>query len=185
MKKIAVIGAGISGLTCAYNLKQAGFDVTVFEKENQVGGRMRTHIKDGYHFDIGANHLVPLYTHMRKYIEAFGLEWYAFNDFGYGIFKKGEVMKPFDAISKMTKLKLFSSGVFSGRQTNFDQFLHPSEISEFDSEDGYTYLKNKIGEEATDYLGDGFVSDYQFYGLKEVSKAIVLSGIESIQHERK
>ena len=31
-KHIAVIGAGISGLTCAYELQRAGFDVEIFEK---------------------------------------------------------------------------------------------------------------------------------------------------------
>ncbi len=36
-----VIGAGIAGLSSAYDLRQAGFDVTIFEKEGFSGGRMR------------------------------------------------------------------------------------------------------------------------------------------------
>lgn len=36
-----VIGAGIAGLSAAYDLKQGGFDVQVFEKWDFVGGRMR------------------------------------------------------------------------------------------------------------------------------------------------
>ena len=56
-KKIAVIGAGISGMTCAYTLKKAGHDVVVYEKEAYVGGRMSTRIKDDLPFDIGADHL--------------------------------------------------------------------------------------------------------------------------------
>ena len=39
-KRIAVIGAGIAGLTCAYELQKAGFDVVVLEKNSYVGGRM-------------------------------------------------------------------------------------------------------------------------------------------------
>ena len=38
--KIAVIGAGPSGLTCAYYLAAKGFPVTVFEKSNDLGGMM-------------------------------------------------------------------------------------------------------------------------------------------------
>lgn len=39
-KKIAVIGGGPSGLTCAYDLSIDGYDVTVFEKENKPGGML-------------------------------------------------------------------------------------------------------------------------------------------------
>ncbi|MHC1735331.1 MAG: FAD-dependent oxidoreductase [Erysipelotrichaceae bacterium] len=40
-KKIAVIGAGPSGLTCAYFLAVEGYNVTVFEKEKELGGMLR------------------------------------------------------------------------------------------------------------------------------------------------
>lgn len=40
-KKIAVIGGGPSGLTCAYYLAVEGYKVTVFEKENELGGMLR------------------------------------------------------------------------------------------------------------------------------------------------
>ena len=37
-KRVAVIGAGPAGLTCADELNKAGFDVTVFDKRNEIGG---------------------------------------------------------------------------------------------------------------------------------------------------
>jgi len=40
-EKIAVIGSGPAGLSCAYNLALAGYSVTVFEKENYLGGMLR------------------------------------------------------------------------------------------------------------------------------------------------
>ena len=36
-RKIAIIGAGISGLTAGYELSKKGYKVTIFEKENQLG----------------------------------------------------------------------------------------------------------------------------------------------------
>ena len=39
-KKIAIIGSGPSGLTCAYDLAIDGYDVTVFEKEKKLGGML-------------------------------------------------------------------------------------------------------------------------------------------------
>jgi len=40
-EKIAVVGSGPAGLSCAYNLVLAGYSVTVFEKENYLGGMLR------------------------------------------------------------------------------------------------------------------------------------------------
>ncbi|MDO8723080.1 MAG: protoporphyrinogen oxidase [Syntrophales bacterium] len=42
MKKIAIVGSGISALACVVNLKEKGFDFTVFEKENSAGGKLVT-----------------------------------------------------------------------------------------------------------------------------------------------
>lgn len=39
-KKIAVIGGGPAGLTCAYDLSIDGYDVTIFEKEKKLGGML-------------------------------------------------------------------------------------------------------------------------------------------------
>lgn len=39
-KKVAIIGSGPSGLTCAYDLAIDGYDVTVFEKEKRLGGML-------------------------------------------------------------------------------------------------------------------------------------------------
>ncbi|MBR0475119.1 MAG: FAD-dependent oxidoreductase [Erysipelotrichaceae bacterium] len=38
--KIAVIGSGPAGLTCAYYLRENGYNVTVYEKENRLGGML-------------------------------------------------------------------------------------------------------------------------------------------------
>ena len=54
---VAVVGAGISGLTCARTLADHGLPVTVFEKSRGVGGRMATRRSDnGVPFDHGAQY---------------------------------------------------------------------------------------------------------------------------------
>ncbi len=56
LKKAAVIGAGIAGLTLANALKEKGFDVTVFEKSRGPGGRTSTRRTDFGSFDHGAQY---------------------------------------------------------------------------------------------------------------------------------
>jgi len=52
-KKIIVIGAGLGGLSAAISLKQAGYDVEVFEKNGQIGGKLNVLTRSGYTFDLG------------------------------------------------------------------------------------------------------------------------------------
>src|SRR5277367_3000938 len=51
--QVAVIGAGISGLACAYRLQQLGLDVTVFEANDCAGGMIDSVEKDGFLFEAG------------------------------------------------------------------------------------------------------------------------------------
>ncbi len=55
MKRIAVIGAGLTGLTTAYYLQKKGIDVTVFEKADRPGGVIHTVQRDGFTFENGPN----------------------------------------------------------------------------------------------------------------------------------
>jgi len=40
-EKVAVIGSGPAGLTCSIELRKKGYDVTIFERENELGGILR------------------------------------------------------------------------------------------------------------------------------------------------
>ena len=50
---IAVIGAGVTGLASAARLAAHGHQVTLYEKNDQIGGRMNQFKKDGFTFDMG------------------------------------------------------------------------------------------------------------------------------------
>ena len=53
MKKIIVIGSGFGGLSIATRLKSKGFDITLVEKQKDLGGRARTFFHNGYKYDAG------------------------------------------------------------------------------------------------------------------------------------
>jgi len=52
-KRVAIIGAGMGGLAAAIRLRLMGFDVQIFEKNGQTGGRVGRLREDGFTFDTG------------------------------------------------------------------------------------------------------------------------------------
>ena len=52
-KSVIIIGAGLGGLAAACMLAKKGYDVTIVEKNDTVGGRARVFEKDGFVFDMG------------------------------------------------------------------------------------------------------------------------------------
>jgi len=50
-----VVGAGISGLSCAWELKKLGINAVVFEAGSRPGGVIRTEKKNGYQVEAGPN----------------------------------------------------------------------------------------------------------------------------------
>jgi monoamine oxidase len=76
-KRVLVIGGGIAGLSCAYELKRLGHDVTVLEASGRTGGHVRTShdpFADGLYADLGAEHFYyPGYTEYWRYLKEFSL----------------------------------------------------------------------------------------------------------------
>ncbi len=54
-KKVVVIGSGIAGLSAASKLKEYGFEVTILESQNKIGGRISTYRNQNIIFDQGAS----------------------------------------------------------------------------------------------------------------------------------
>ena len=71
-KKTIVIGGGIAGLSAASFLAKSGFDVTLLEKNDHLGGRARKFSDSGFTFDMG-----PSWYWMPDVFEKF------YNEFGH------------------------------------------------------------------------------------------------------
>lgn len=71
MKRVKIIGSGFASIAAACYLAQAGYQVSVYEKNKEIGGRASQFRKDGFTFDMG-----PTWYWMLDVFEKF------FNDFG-------------------------------------------------------------------------------------------------------
>lgn len=71
---IHIIGAGISGLITATVLEKHGFSPVIIEASNNVGGRVKTDIIDGYQLDRGFQVLLTAYPAAKKYLDYSSLE---------------------------------------------------------------------------------------------------------------
>lgn len=66
---IAIVGAGLAGLTCARQLLRAGYHVVILEKEHSVGGRVRTAVtSEGYRLDRGFQVIFAAYPALLRHV---------------------------------------------------------------------------------------------------------------------
>jgi monoamine oxidase len=78
---IAIIGAGIAGLTAALELSLSGHQVTIYESSNRVGGRVFTYHDpiNGYITELGAMRLpLDVHTLLQTYINRLKLTYAKF-----------------------------------------------------------------------------------------------------------
>ena len=52
-RRVIVVGGGVGGLAAATRLAVEGHDVTLFERNDVVGGKLASRTRDGYTFDVG------------------------------------------------------------------------------------------------------------------------------------
>jgi predicted NAD/FAD-dependent oxidoreductase/deoxyribodipyrimidine photolyase len=70
-RRIAIIGAGIAGLSCAWHLQREGIKTTIFEEASSAGGRIATHTHKTSTFDVGT----PFFTANHPYFKTFIEYW--------------------------------------------------------------------------------------------------------------
>jgi len=74
MSDVAIAGAGLAGLVAARRLAERGLDVVVFEREETVGGRVRSREVDGYTLDRGFQVLFTAYPAARAELDLDALD---------------------------------------------------------------------------------------------------------------
>jgi len=121
-KKIIIVGAGPGGLTAGMILASRGFDVHIFEKNPNVGGRNSSINIDGFTFDVGPTFLMMKFIldevfelakrRSENYLELIKL------DPMYRLFFKD---KSFDMTDNQEKMREIIAKEFKGNEEGYDR----------------------------------------------------------------
>lgn len=164
--KVAVIGAGIAGLTAAFRLAQAGCEVMVLEAEASVGGRMSCRRVDGFTFNRAATLLAGRYDFLIGLVKELGLE----HKLTYGHSKLGTLRN--GKVYNLRTNHILLDSLFSGLLSWKSKLLMPrmlldaaklrpylrfddlSVAAPYDFETAEGYALRRLNREINDYVVD-------------------------------
>jgi len=72
-RRVAILGAGVTGLSAAWRLQRAGFAPVVFERSSRAGGVIRAVRSDGWLHELGPNSLLEGSPEIAAFIDELGL----------------------------------------------------------------------------------------------------------------
>jgi phytoene dehydrogenase-like protein len=78
MTEVLIAGGGLAGLVAARRLAASGADVTLFERRDEVGGRVGSRAEDGFVLDRGFQVLFPAYPAVRRELDLDALDLRSF-----------------------------------------------------------------------------------------------------------
>jgi len=199
-KKVIVLGAGISGLTTAYLLHKDGYDVTILEKNDTVGGSIETVIENRLLFDRGPNSALETTPLIAQLVEELNLT----DQFVYAnkkgnkryILRNNKLHALAISPPAFIKSKLFSSKAKL-------RLLKEPFVGK--SRDGYyqsiaEFVTRRLGQEFLDYAINPFVAGVyagnpedlsvksafpKLYALEEEYGGLIVGTIRSIRKRKK
>ncbi|WP_457680709.1 protoporphyrinogen oxidase [Thermovibrio sp.] len=155
--KVAVIGGGVSGLSTAFYLERKGVSVKLFEKEERLGGKMRTVYGEGFIVETGPNGFLDGKPYTLDLVKALGIEeaLYPSSDKSRKrfIYTKGRLVKlPEDPVSFLLSPLLSLKGKL---RLLGELFVPPLKVED---ETLASFVRRRLGEEALNKLLDPMVA---------------------------
>lgn len=180
---VAVIGAGIAGLTAACRLKKLGMEVTVLEASDRVGGRMTTDRRDGFVIDRGAQFLSDGYTVIGSLINELGLDSGLCHTAGWtGIVKGGRVKRinahyPWTLVTSgllgwHDAVQIFDASIRLAGKTGTLPLGDYSCWHEFDDTETSGWTIEQFGNHALEYLFEPLLEGFYFQSPEQISRVL-------------
>jgi oxygen-dependent protoporphyrinogen oxidase len=191
---VAVVGAGLSGLTAAYRLQQAGWEVTVLESEAVAGGRVQTVEMDAYLIDTAATALGESYDAYFSLARELGIgDEIVPASPHFGIYRAGKIhLLRLDrmAVSALTTKLLSPAAKLRALRLAFDvarakargwlDYSDMRKAAPLDTESAEDYALRALNPELGSYLCEPIVRMMLIADADAVSRVELFSGIANI-----
>ena len=183
MRDVIIVGGGISGLTAAWKLKQAGRDVLVLEEQDAPGGNVRTMSSDGYRLEKGPNSFMGSSEYIWQLIEEAGLSDEVEPALKVGdnryIYRDG-ALHPLP-----TSLKAFLSSRLLSWRAKFRLGLEPFVPGRARPlETAWEFFCRRFGREAAQYIMSPFVSGVYAGDVKTLGARAAFPKFWDFENER-
>ena len=157
-KKVVVIGAGISGLVVAYWLHKQGLDTTIIEKNDKVGGVIRSERYNGYLIEHGPTSMIDDSPKVGELLESLGIsdqrcEANEISNKRY-ILKNGSLLALPTSPPAFIKTKLLSTK--AKLRLFAEPFIKP--VADEKEESVADFISRRLGKEPLDYGVNPFIA---------------------------
>ena len=182
MAAVAVVGAGIAGLTAAYRLKRKGYRVVVYEASERAGGVIRTERREGYLAELGPNSMAAGGPAVTELITQLGLD--SSRDEAQReakkryIVRKGKLVALPTSPSQLLTTRLLSNGA---KLAIFGEPMVEPGDSPME-ESVATFVRRRFNQEVLDYVVNPFVGGIFAGDPEQLSARHALPRLHDLEH---
>jgi len=192
-KKIAIIGAGITGLSVAWQAKKLGVEIDLFESKKKGGGVIQTESNGEWRYELGPNTLLLKDPEIEELIESVGLS--SRLETANSEASKRFIVRDGDLQALPQSFKDFlKTPLFSGKAKA--RLMGEPFVGKSDSEVSIAdFFENRFGKEILDYAVNPFIAGIHagkpenlsvkhafpaLHELEQSSGSVILGGLRKV-----
>ncbi len=182
MAAVAVVGAGVAGLTAAYRLKRRGIRVVVYEASDRAGGVILTERREGYLAELGPNSLTAGAGALAGVLSQLGLDASRVEAQREArkryIVRKSKLVALPTSPSQLLTTRLLSNGA---KLAIFGEPLVEPGDSPME-ESVATFVRRRFNQEVLDYIANPFVAGIFAGDPEQLSARHALPRLHDLEH---